>query len=214
MLEGLGYRHAVDTDDRASQHYPSFFHPDEMARVELHRAILRPRDSALLPPMEAAAGIEWQEWEGTHIGRLDALSRALCSFYQCTRPEYRPITASEVPLMKAFDFVGRIHADFGGVLPPAFLERVAMAGWEPAARRFLTLTDVYFGLPNPLAPDLAYIRAVERRAGRPRWHLTLRTMRTLLTARGWEMVRHPWRAPGQFATYVGRLWAPGGAPRF
>lgn len=212
VMESLGYAATEDEWWDSRRHYPPYFHPGEIARLELHRRVVDREHEALLPPEEAAAGVEWLEWEGTRIGRLDALSRLLCSFAQCTRPECDMLQVADVPLMKALDFVARAHDDFGGSVPPAFVERVTAAGWEKAARRFLTLTELYFGLPNPLAPDLGQVRMVERRAARPRWHVALRALQSLVGPGGRALLRHPRRIPTVLANSAARLVAPSRPP--
>ncbi len=206
VLRALGYA-SEDSDWEGLRHFPPFFHPGEMARLELHRTILDV-DDALLPPEVAAAGVERLDWEGLRIGRLDPLGRALCSLAQCTGRRPDRLATAEVPLVKALDFVTRIHDDFGGVVPPALLARVRAAGWEPATQRFLTLAEAFFGLPNPLPADPALVRRVERFTARPRWHQTLKALRSLAGAGGRAALRAPWRVPGMVAYYVRRLIVP------
>ncbi|TCK30269.1 putative nucleotidyltransferase-like protein [Ancylobacter aquaticus] len=205
VLRSLGY--ASDGPEESRRHYPPFFHPDEMARVELHHSVIAPHDALL--PGDIAAGVEWLDWEGQRIGRLDPLSRALCSLAQCTSPLlYTRLATAEVPLVKVLDLVGRIHDDFGGVVPPAFIARVRAAGWERPTQRLLTLTEACFGLPNPLPADPAQLRMLERFTRLPRWHLTLRATQALMGGGGRRILRAPWQAPGMVARYVRGLIAP------
>lgn len=209
VLRGLGY--SSESEVAGPRHYPPFFHPGEMARVELHRSIVGPHE-ALLPVDVAAAGVESLDWDGLRIGQLDPLSRALCSLAQCTSPDSERLATAEVPLMKALDFATRMHDDFGGVVPVALIERAAQAGWERSTQRFLTLTEAYFGLPNPFPADVALLRMLERYTLRPRWHHTLRAFRSLVSTGGRGVLRAPGRAPGMMAYYLTRLIAPN-APR-
>ena len=204
VLRGLGYD-AEGYESKEGAHYPPYFHPAEMARIELHRTVLEPDQSALLPPEEAAQGVEWLDWDGLRIGRLDPQGRALNAFAQCTRPQDHILRVSTVPLMKALEFVARIHDEFGGTLPPAFVERVVAAGWERPARRLLTVTERYFGLPNPLPADSAQLEMLERFTRHPRWHYTRRALRTAVGAEGWGLWREPWRIPGIVAGYLARM---------
>ncbi|WP_371348569.1 nucleotidyltransferase family protein [Ancylobacter sp. IITR112] len=206
VLNGLGYGFQ-DGLGGCARHYPPFFHPEEMARIELHRTIVDP-DETLLPVDEAAAGLVMEDWEGLRIAQLDPLSRALCSLAQCTDRRPDRLGTAEVPLMKALDFVGRIHADFGGVVPPALVERAVRAGWERSTQRFLTLTDSYFGLPNPFPSDPELVRLLERFTRRPRWHHTLKAARSLFGTGGWAALRAPGKAANMAAYFVGRLLAP------
>lgn len=209
VLRGLGY--SSESEVPGPRHYPPFFHPREMARVELHRSIVGPHE-ALLPVDVAAAGVESLDWDGLRIGQLDPLSRALCSLAQCTSPDSERLATAEVPLMKALDFATRMHDDFGGVVPPALIARVRETGWERSTQRFLTLTESFFGLPNPLAPDPALLHMLERFTARPRWHHTLKAFRSLFGAGGRMVLRAPGRAPAMMAYYLTRLIAPN-APR-
>ncbi|UOK71943.1 nucleotidyltransferase family protein [Ancylobacter polymorphus] len=204
VLRGLGYD-AEGHEWKEGAHYPPYFHPDEMARIELHRTVLDPDQSALLPPEEAAQAVEWLDWDGLRIGRLDPLGRLLNAFAQCTRPQDHLLRVSTVPLMKALEFVVRIHDDFGGTLPPAFVERAVAAGWERPAQRLLTVTERYFGLPSPLPADPAQLEMLERFTRHPRWHYTRRALRTAVGAEGWGLWREPWRIPGIVAGYLARM---------
>lgn len=210
VLKSLGYA-SEDGDWEEKKHFPPFFHPDEMARVELHRTIVDPGDP-LLPPAEAAAAVEWLDWEGVRIGRLDPLSRALCSLAQCTSSPEDLLYASKIPLLKALDFVDRIHGDFGGAVPPALVTRVQEAGWEPSTRRFLTLTQALFGLPNPLPADPALLQGLEFFTLYPRRHHMRRALRTAFGTGGAGLFRQPMSLPGRMSRLVARLIAPN-APR-
>lgn len=207
VLRGLGYA-SEDSDWEGLRHFPPFFHPDEMARLELHRTILDV-DDALLPPDIAAAGVERLDWEGLRIGRLDPLGRALCSLAQCTSRQPHRLATAEVPLMKALDFVTCIHDAFGGTVPPTLIARVQAAGWGPSTQRFLTLTEDLFGLPSPLAADRALVRRLERFTRRPRWHLTLKALQSLFGAGGRQVLRDPRWAPALVSYYVARMISPG-----
>jgi len=187
------------------QHYPPYLHPDETASIELHRTVVAGSLEAVLPSAEAAAGIEWLDFEGTRVGRLDAEFRALCSLVQCIYAG--PWTAENggIPLMKAFDFVGRIHDDFGGRLPPALVERVVRAGWETPARRVFTLAATYFGLANPLPADRRLVRAMERRVLSPRLQVLLTSAGAVFGRRGLGLLRQPARIPIAFSAFWARL---------
>lgn len=207
VLRGLGYRFQEGLGE-CVRHYPPFFHPDEMARIELHHTIVDP-DDPLLPPDVAAAGVDRFDWEGLRIGRLDPLSRALCSLAQCTSRQPDRLATAEVPLMKALDFVTCIHDAFGGAVPPTLIARVQAAGWGPSTQRFLTLTEALFGLPSPLAADRALVRRLERFTRWPRGHLTLKALQSLFGAGGRQVLRDPRWAPALVSYYVTRMISPG-----
>ncbi|WP_421698738.1 nucleotidyltransferase family protein [Ancylobacter sp.] len=207
VLRGLGYSFQENPGEGA-RHYPPFFHPDEMARIELHRTIVDP-DDPLLPPDVAAAGVERLDWEGLRIGRLDPLSRALCSLAQCTSRQPDRLATAEVPLMKGLDFVTCIHDAFGGTVPPTLIARAQAAGWGLSTQRFLTLTEAVFGLPSPLAADRALVRRLERFTRWPRGHLTLKALQSLFGAGGRQVLRDPRWAPALVSYYVTRMISPG-----
>ncbi len=209
-LERLGYGFAAEQMPlyADTQHYPAHFHPGEMARLELHRSILPARHHALLPPDAAADGIERMDWEGTRIGRLDAPSRALCALAQCARPENSIRETSEVPLMKALDFAGRIHADFGGAVPDVLTERVVQAGWAGCTRPVFTLTERYFGIPSPLPADDRLVRALERGLRHPRWNLAVLAAGSVFGVRGRSLLRDPRRIAGAVRNHLAQLRTP------
>ncbi|MPT22694.1 MAG: hypothetical protein E2577_06565, partial [Starkeya sp.] len=201
VLRGLGYD-AEGYESKEGAHYPPYFHPAEMARIELHRTVLEPDQSALLPPEEAAQGVEWLAWEGLRIGRLDPHARLLCSLAQCSNPGGWWLGTAEIPLMKALDFVQRVHDDFGGTVPAAFLTRVREAGWERSVQRLLTLTEACFHLPNPLPADPAQLLMLERFTRSPRWHVTRRAVQSFFGNGGRRILRAPWQAPLMAVAYV------------
>lgn len=198
--------------DPGYQHFPPYFHPDEMARLELHRSVVVARKQSVLPNAEAAQGVEWLDWEGTRIGRLDALFGALSSFLQCTRTGRSGYDDSDIPLFKAFDFVGRLHADFDGRVPPVLVEHVTRAGWEPTARRLFTLIDVYFGVANPLPANWGLVRALEGRVLRPRLQVALHSAGRLMSGRGLRLLLRPSLIPAAVAAVHSRLRSAGTPP--
>lgn len=206
LLRGLGYV-SEGAEGVSPRHFPGFFHTDEMARIELHHSVVAPYD-ALLPDDEAAQGLEWLEWEGLRVGRLDPRARLLCSLAQCSNPGGWWLGTAEIPLMKALDFVQRVRDDFGGTVPAAFLTRVREAGWERSAQRLLTLTEACFHLPNPLPADAAQLLMLERFTRSPRWHVTRRAVQSLFGNGGARILRAPWQAPLMAVAYVRRLIAP------
>lgn len=209
VLRSLGY--VSDGPVESQRHYPPFFHPDEMARVELHHSVVAPYET-LLSDDEAARGVEWLDWEGLRIGRLDPLARLLCSLPQCTDPDGWWLGIAETPLVKALDLVQRVHDDFAGTVPAAFVARVRQAGWERSARGLLTVTEAYFGLPNPLPAEPTHLRRLERFAGSPRWHYTVRAAQSFFSHGGRRILRAPWQVPAMAAVYAKRLITPD-APR-
>ena len=200
VLNNLGYSweemeptHYSLEPDR--HHYPPYLHPDEMARIELHRFVVSLENQPILPNDEAERNIEWLEWEGTRIGRLDPMFGMLCSFVQCTSGGTGEFEHGYIPLMKACDFVKRIHEDFGGQIPSAMIARLERAGWERTARQFFTLTELYFGLPNPLPADGRLVQAMERRILHPQVQFCIMNTRLLLSNRGLNLLRRPSRIP-------------------
>ncbi|WP_245261626.1 nucleotidyltransferase family protein [Ancylobacter sp. FA202] len=210
VLRGLGYV-SEGPENVSPRHFPGFFHPDEMARIELHHSVVAPYE-ALLPDDEAAQGVEWLDWEGLRIGQLDPMGRLLCSLQQCTDPRGSWLGIAEIPLVKALDLVQRVHDDFAGTVPAAFLARVKQAGWERSAQRLLTVTETCFDLPNPLPADPAQLRKMERFARSPRWHYTLRAAQALFGEGGRRILRAPWQVPVMAAVFARRLITPN-APR-
>ncbi len=208
-LRRLGYAMADPEPfhlDPDFQHDAPLVHPRRSAAVELHRRVVSRSLEAVLPEAEARARIEWLSWEGTRIGRLDPLFAALCALVQATHSGPQPFDSGAIPLQKAFDVVGRLHADFGGEVPAEMVQRLEAAGWGTTARQFFTTCDRCFGLPNPLPPDEANLRAVEGHLRHPRLRAAARALRALLSPRAFAVLRHPSRIPGHVARVRQGRW--------
>ncbi|OYY07186.1 MAG: hypothetical protein B7Y70_15435, partial [Rhizobiales bacterium 35-68-8] len=127
---------------------------------------------------------------------------------QCARPENSIRETSEVPLMKALDFAGRIHADFGGAVPDVLTERVVQGGWAGCTRPVFTLTERYFGIPSPLPADDRLVRALERGLRHPRWNLAVLAAGSVFGVRGRSLLRDPRRIAGAVRNHLAQLRTP------
>lgn len=159
-LERLGYLVPPDylkVSFEDSQHLAPRFREGELARIELHRCIVKPRLAELLPDAEALARVEWLMWEGQRIGRLSLPDRMMHSYVQCTEMSGYGMLFARVPLMKVLDFVQLAVASGDAVRADDFVKKVDRLPWRARSRQFLSYVEHDFGLTSPLPYDGKYL---------------------------------------------------------
>jgi hypothetical protein len=159
-LERLGYLVSPDylkVSFEDSQHLAPRFREGELARIELHRCIVKPRLAELLPDAEALCRVEWLLWEGHRVGRLSLPDRMMHSYVQCAEMSGHGMFCAKVPLMKVLDFVQLAVACRDAFQADEFVKKIDRLPWRARSRQFLSYVAHDFGLTSPLPHDGQYL---------------------------------------------------------
>lgn len=159
-LERLGYLvpdEYSDVNFDSSQHLAPRLRDGEAAQIELHRTIVHPQVAPLLPDREALARVDWFDWEGERVGRLNLTDRLMHSYIQCTEMSGDAMFRARIPLMKVLDFVELAITSGDAFRSNAFLGKLEQSPWCSRSRQFLTYVAHDFGLASPLPFDGSYL---------------------------------------------------------
>ncbi|WP_445425004.1 nucleotidyltransferase family protein [Alishewanella sp. HL-SH06] len=160
VLNKLGYVNKQQHELwEESHHFSPFFHPKKVATVELHKHVIRPALSALLPNSLCAQGIEYQQQHNMHYGVLSLPHRITQSFIQCSLMASPSLDTGFIRLMKVVDFLRLMYKAGVSALPPDLLQTLAAhPEWQRCAAQFTQVLAQHFAIANPLPPCNSYQR--------------------------------------------------------
>jgi len=207
ILENLGYSAVADEAPwKNSHHYAPRIHPNWPVRIELHRHVIRPVLSPLLPDENARDRIEWLEWQGCRVGRLSAEHRLLHAMIQATVMATPKFSFSYGRLMKELDVVQRLETDFEGHWPELVIQTFKLPEWQNKVEPFLTLIQSLFGSFSPLPLNSRALYQLELLTAYPRWTILLGIFQMAYSSIGWRLLKSPHQIPKKIMQYVILLW--------
>ena len=155
-FQHLGYAMREDPATSShTQHYPPFFHPDEISRVELHWDMVNAQLASMVDQSAILGGLRTERSDGISYRLLDERTALGLSYLQCrlgvgTAKGY-------VTMMKWLDFLDRAHRlEAGEIRERADLG--LLGDTEEADRQFLTALKRWADFPYSGAIDDRFIR--------------------------------------------------------
>ncbi|WP_333609463.1 nucleotidyltransferase family protein [Arsukibacterium sp.] len=158
ILNKLGYINKQQHELwEESHHFSPFFHPKKVSTVELHKHVIRPALSPLLPNQICAAAIEYQQLQNLHFGVLSLPHRITQSFIQCSLMASPALDTGFIRLMKVVDLLRLMHTAGTVALPLDLLQTLAKhPEWQNCAAHFTHVLAQHFAIANPLPPSDSY----------------------------------------------------------
>lgn len=152
---------SVGVDDSLSQHYAPIIKSGQPARLEIHRHIVSPFCSTLLPDEDAAKKIICRDQEGCGFGILSPDDQIMQSYLQCTEQGvdcFNP--RNTVRLMKMVDFLERFSSPD---LVEKWLSQNPLLNanpWRLKAHQFASHLNCYFSIGCPEPMNKSYLRKI------------------------------------------------------
>lgn len=152
---------SVGADYGPSQHYAPIIKSGQPARLEIHRHVVSPFCSSLLPDKTALEGVICRREGELSYGILSSDDQIMQSYLQCTEQgsdSFNP--RNTVRLMKMVDFLERFSSE--DLIDKWFSHNVLLnkEPWALKARQFNSHLSSYFSVRKQGSIDESYLRNI------------------------------------------------------
>lgn len=191
---------SVDSDHSNSQHFAPIIKVGQPARLEIHKHVVSPHCSELLPDRLAFQGVEWLAKDGLKYGVLSKDLQIMQSFLQCTEQASDSMNPRNTPrIMKIIDFLGRFSS-------PEQLndwclsnQIIGQSPWVKKSGQLSALLKDFFAITTVIPPNTRYYLGVKLALTIPKTEAVIN-----IVTRGFQLL---WQGElGKIQDWPSKLW--------
>lgn len=162
VLNELGYIKKQEHELwEESHHFSPFHHPKRVATVELHKHIIRPALSPLLPNEDCLNSVQYEQNGELRYGILSIQNRIAHSFIQCSLMASPNIETGFIRLMKIVDMLRLMEKANTRNLPENMVKTLKQnQQWNDCAANVMQLVAQHFPVQNTFAQNIEYQQKV------------------------------------------------------